>query len=425
MLPVDRRQFHVFLSHSSQDKALIVDALYQWMTDIAGLRVWYDSDGLSAGNLVGESLDAAIGECRALVVLLSKASLESKWVRHEIDTAHRQQRDFPDFRIIPILLDDSPLPADMSETLALRFPDAHFTLDGAERLLKAIFTYSPAMQAAVQHGRVRDIFVSRTWRNDESAFADQIGAAFIARGYRLIGDAKDQRKDDPQRIETIMSSCGGVLAILPVRENQPNNTSPFMLDEIARAAALNLPLVIITEHGVTVPDALARAALRCTAAAPGDVAVVAQSAAALLDSEWQPPVTPHYVFYATDFDPSRRTRNAYIRRLIERTTAMQCVMGDAVEEAGALSAQKVITDRIRGAFLVVADVTADNGDTLIQAGIARGAGVDTLLVSADARHDLLFMFGDQRVFHYADDLELYGRLNKLMLPYRRRVIGSL
>jgi len=113
-----------------------------------------------------------------------------------------------------------------------------------------------------------------------------------------------------------------------------------------------------------------------------------------------------------------------IRRLIERTTAMQCIMGDAIEGTGTSSVQKLITERIRGAFLVVADVTGDNLNTMIEAGIARGANVETLLVSGDARHDPPFMFRDQQIFYYGDDLDMYGKINRLILPYRRRVIDA-
>jgi len=424
MLPVDKRQFHAFLSHSSHDKPVIVEKLNRWMNDVAGLRVWYDADALSGGTAFGSALPQAIGDCRSLIVLISKASVNSNWVNQEINYALVHQNQYQDFRIIPVMLDDTLPPGFLGNNTGLKIPDAEFTLDAAEGLLKAIFRFDPSMQAAVQHGRVRDVYVSRTWRDAESPFADAVCAAFIGAGFRLIGDAKDQRKDDTTRIETIMSSCGGMVAILPLRADEPTKTSPFMLDEIAKAAALKLPFVILTEPGVEIPDALAKAALHVVSSPAAQITDAAAHAAALLYADWQPPAQPQYVFYATDFDTAHEKRNGMIRRLIERTTAMQCIMGDAIEGTGTSSVQKLITERIRGAFLVVADVTGDNLNTMIEAGIARGANVETLLVSGDARHDPPFMFRDQQIFYYGDDLDMYGKINRLILPYRRRVIDA-
>ncbi len=423
-LPVPQRDFHIFLSHASADKALVVEKLFRWLTDVAGMRVWYDADSLSGGVAFGSALADAILQCRALVVVISKAALQSGWVEEEYQLAMVHQKEFRDFRIIPVLIDDSEVPGFLKTKNYLRMPNAEITIEFCDGLLKALSNFDPGMQASLQYGRVRDIYVSRTWRDNESPFADAVCTVFADRGFRLIGDSRDQRVDDKTRVRGIMESCGGLLAVLPHRAGDPGGTSPYMIEEIQAAADLKLPYAIVAEKGVTVPDALAAKAVKVIEADAGtDVSSAVSTAASELSSSWITPPHPHYVFYATDFDEAHAKRTQIVRKMIERVTAMQCVMGEEIQQAVATSLQQEISEKIIQSFLVVADITGDNLNTIIEAGIARGARVRTVLISGDQRRDPPFMFRDQQIFYYADDVELLGRVNKLIYPFRRRVIN--
>ncbi len=63
-----------------------------------------------------------------------------------------------------------------------------------------------------------DIYVSRTWRENEAQLTDYICQQLDKAEFRLIGDSKDQSGfEEGNRIKSIMSSCGGFVAILPDR----------------------------------------------------------------------------------------------------------------------------------------------------------------------------------------------------------------
>ncbi|HEY3473810.1 MAG TPA: hypothetical protein VGK56_04320, partial [Anaerolineales bacterium] len=79
--------------------------------------------------------------------------------------------------------------------------------------------------------------------------------------------------------------------------------------------------------------------------------------------------------------------------------------------------------RIRGAFMMVADITQENLNTCIEAGIAMGARRRLHLVARGPRQKPPFMFRDQQVWYYNNDVELLGIIHNLVRPYRRRIIN--
>jgi hypothetical protein len=68
-------------------------------------------------------------------------------------------------------------------------------------------------------------------------------------------------------------------------------------------------------------------------------------------------------------------------------------------------------------------ISEDNLNTCIEAGIARGAGTRFHLAARTPRRRPPFMFRDQQVWHYANDIELLGRIHRIAYPYRRRVLN--
>ncbi|MFN8529114.1 MAG: toll/interleukin-1 receptor domain-containing protein [Anaerolineae bacterium] len=427
MTAVHQRDFHLFLSHSSVDKPTIVEKLYAWLTN-AGLRVWYDADAIAGGSAFGSVLPDAIEQCRALLLILSKAALASNWVQNEYQFAMVHQAKYPDFKIIPVIVDDSQPPGFMANLNNLRMPNGAFDLEAGDRLLRALSNYSPSLEAKLKFGRVRDIYVSRTWRDSESPFADAVSQSFADLDFRLIGDSRDQNVESKRRITSIMESCGAFVAILPHRLEEPSKTSPYMIDEIRWAAEKKLPYVVLCESDeILLSDDLKGGAVRVEtispASAPDALQTQARTCAEKLRDEWLEPTHKQYSFFATDFEDGHKKRNQVVRGLIERVTAMPCYMGDEIERAGSVSVQQRITNLIKQAQLIIADVSDDNLNTIYEAGIARGADVNTLLISGSQRGNPPFMFTDQQVFFYTDDLDLLARVHKLIYPYRRRVLN--
>lgn len=82
---VDEKSKHVFVSYSRRDAEAADELLAAF--DAAGVRYWNDRRDLKVGQRWGTEIFWAIGEARALVVLLSESSAKSENVKDEVHRA--------------------------------------------------------------------------------------------------------------------------------------------------------------------------------------------------------------------------------------------------------------------------------------------------------------------------------------------------
>lgn len=99
----------VFISHSSSDDAFVRE-LQQALGD-HGVNAWIDSRELLPGGLLDPDITKAIAETAAYAVVVSPASLQSKWVGKELRhaLAVQKERGREKFPIIPLSLDGTKL----------------------------------------------------------------------------------------------------------------------------------------------------------------------------------------------------------------------------------------------------------------------------------------------------------------------------
>jgi hypothetical protein len=102
----------VFLSHSSRNKAKAAEIATTLRNH--GVPVWYSPTNIRSAQQWQDEIGKALRRCDWFVVLLSKDSVASKWVRRELSYAlgHSQY----DGHILPIRLDDCD-PEELSWTL--------------------------------------------------------------------------------------------------------------------------------------------------------------------------------------------------------------------------------------------------------------------------------------------------------------------
>jgi TIR domain len=67
-LPLNRRDFDVFLSHAHKDERFVAE-IDKWLTESAGFNVWYDARELSGGELLATDLQRAIERCRSMLII--------------------------------------------------------------------------------------------------------------------------------------------------------------------------------------------------------------------------------------------------------------------------------------------------------------------------------------------------------------------
>jgi len=119
----------IFLSYSREDQAIarrFADAL-----KAEGISVWWDQ-ALSTGEAFDEVTEEALEAARAVVVLWSKTSVKSRWVRAEATTADRNRN------LMPVMIEDCrrPIMFELRQTADLSHWDGN-TNDPAWRAFLA------------------------------------------------------------------------------------------------------------------------------------------------------------------------------------------------------------------------------------------------------------------------------------------------
>jgi hypothetical protein len=94
----------VFISHATADDSFVVE-LRQALENL-GIPVWVDSRELSGGNKLTPKIEQAIADARQVLIVLSPQTVNSSWVRREVQKALEveKQREVDGYRVIPLLL---------------------------------------------------------------------------------------------------------------------------------------------------------------------------------------------------------------------------------------------------------------------------------------------------------------------------------
>jgi hypothetical protein len=436
--PVEKRRYHLFLSHSSKNKP-IANQIYTWLYETAGIRVWYDSESIDGGDNFIPNLEQGISSSRGLLLLHSRESSESFWVKQEVQAALNHQSQFPKFRIIILAMDETPTTGFLSQLHSISIPGGVLTLEGCTKLLRSI--YPGAIR--LDEDENRDLYVSLGWRDNEQAYARFVCRQVINAHYRLVGDSKDQEHfnlqeryknmSDDSRVASIMESCGGLLAIMPYRNEQENEkfgfTSKYILREIDWAIQLRLPFVIVKDPSVQLSKTH-RTAAKSITDIPIDAdfrtlsrSLLDKTVEAINSNFLKVPQNDHYAFFAADISEDRAARNRAIKEIVQRVSAMPCRFGENIHSQGDLYG--VIIERIRNAFFMMADISGLRVNVLIECGIAIGAKVPIYYVQQQEteRHRPPVMLGSVEPRVYRDEVELIGAIHRIAYPYRRRILN--
>ena len=111
----------VFLSYSHADRAAV--QRFAAAFEAEGLEVWWDNS-LRSGESFDEKIEQALRQAKAVVVLWSKASVASRWVRAEATLADRNKT------LVPVMIEtcDRPIMFELTHTAEL----SHWTGDASD-----------------------------------------------------------------------------------------------------------------------------------------------------------------------------------------------------------------------------------------------------------------------------------------------------
>ncbi len=414
---LQKRGYDFFISYGHADVER-VRRVVSYLTKPCGLKVWFDAESGNAAQRSSELLGDAIGNARGAIFFASAGWQQSTWCRNEYEMALAEQRAQDGYEIVSVRIDDSEPPAwfNVAEVVDLRTSDPAATA----RLLRSLASDVPH-----RFDNAQDVYLSAPWSRPTQSTRLAV-AALQATGWRLVGDSPDLPHFGQSRVEAIMRTTRGVVAVLPYMPSEPLGTSRFILEEAELARRKRLPLLLIVEAGVQLPPHLIDGAFQGTSVVvQGDSGAGPELVAALdaFDDKLEGvhlSDTSAYIFLAGSLRDDEASSKD-LSTVIERASNMACVRG---ERMLGNNIQEAIIDSVRRAMVVIADVTDDHRNTLIEAGIALGSGTPVKLI-AHTPDGILpkkrFMFEGQELHGYSSPEERLGICYWIARQYRRRI----
>ncbi len=123
-----------FISHSSKDKAFV----RQLAADLvaSGVQVWIDEQRIRVGDSIPERVAQGVAESDFFLVVISAASVNSPWVKKELNQALVHEIEKRRVRVMPVLLDKVERPETIREKKYADFTESY--AEGLEELLESI-----------------------------------------------------------------------------------------------------------------------------------------------------------------------------------------------------------------------------------------------------------------------------------------------
>ncbi len=130
----------VFVSHNKLDADVARgEALF---LAAEGINVWFDEWSISAGDSIVEQISGGLKDCTHLIIIWSRHANTSNWVRRELSGAIARAISDGSPRIIPVVVDDTPLPALIADLAYLRWKGGS-ELDRRE-IIESVVGVSPS-----------------------------------------------------------------------------------------------------------------------------------------------------------------------------------------------------------------------------------------------------------------------------------------
>lgn len=131
-VPLDRI-VSIFLAHSSADKRFVRRLAGDLLT--SGVVVWFDEAEMLVGDSLIERIASGISASDYLGVILSPASVTSRWVQHEVEIALIREMKDGGPVVLPLLYRKCEVPSFLAPKLWLDFTSSRKYSQALKRLL--------------------------------------------------------------------------------------------------------------------------------------------------------------------------------------------------------------------------------------------------------------------------------------------------
>jgi hypothetical protein len=417
-IKLQKRENDFFISYGHRGLARVLPLID--LLKGAGLKIWFDSTDGNASERSSELLAGAIGNSRGAIFCLSEGWKQSSWCKDEYDVSLSERRTHDGFEILSLRFDDVEPPKwfNFAEIIDLR----QLTARSFARLLQSLSSDTPH-----RFDNAEDVYLATPWTR-QSALVRETLETVRWQGWRLVGDNPNLKHIAENRIAAIQRTCRGVVALLAHDPTQFGGaTSPWIVEEARLALELKKPLLLLAEPGVVVEQDLLQGAFRGSAVTLAAGPEGRAALAGVLDDFDE--VLRHvahddtgaFIFFAASLrgDPSEADDVASV---IERSSNLRCVRG---ERLSGPNVQTAIIDLIQRAALVIADVSDDHRNTLIEAGVAMGSGTELKFICRAPPDGVVpkkrFMFEGREFFWYHTPEERLGLCRYFAQKFRRRI----
>ncbi len=128
----------VFVSHASEDKERFVNRFAVRLRE-NGVEAWLDKwEMLPGDSLVDKIFEEGLKDAQAIILVLSRFSVEKPWVREELNAAV-VKRINTGSKLIPVLIDECEVPEALKSTLWQRIENLDSYQESFDRILAGIF----------------------------------------------------------------------------------------------------------------------------------------------------------------------------------------------------------------------------------------------------------------------------------------------
>jgi hypothetical protein len=126
----------VFLSHNSKDKPWVRKLAQRLVND--GVKVWIDEAEINIGDSLIEKISSGIQEMKFVAAIISKNSVQSKWVQKEINIAMSKEIENRHVIVLPLVIDNCTIPSILADKFYADFRKPDDFEVAYKKLLKAI-----------------------------------------------------------------------------------------------------------------------------------------------------------------------------------------------------------------------------------------------------------------------------------------------
>lgn len=137
----------IFISYSHHDKEFADRLAAQLVMNKA--KVWIDRWELNVGDSIISNVQSAIQSASALIVILTKSSVNSEWCKKELNSGLIRELEEKRVVVLPALLEDCDVPIFLREKMYADFR-SNFD-DGLRTILEAIAKVTSDTLGRVEH----------------------------------------------------------------------------------------------------------------------------------------------------------------------------------------------------------------------------------------------------------------------------------